>query len=129
LRRLLELAGINAALIEPSFGMEGEAGATPQTPPLKLSDSAWLVHNAGGIGVCGSRLAGVGLAMSEAGMDLGPVNEGTNVVVHAGDCGRATPYLMLGLAVAKAAELQKPTLVAHFQERQIAMSFVLPANV
>jgi len=129
LRRLLELAGINAALIEPSFEFGGEAEAPPQAPPLKLTDSAWLVHNAGGINVCGSRLAGVGLAMSEAGMDLGPVNEGTNVVVHAGDCGRATPYLMLGLAVAKAAELQKPTLVTHFQERQVAMSFVLPANV
>ena len=129
LRRLLELAGINAALIKPSFEFESEAETAPRKPPLKISGSAWLGHNAGGIGVCGSRLAGVGLAMSEAGMDLAPVNEGTNVVVHAGDCGRATPYLMLGLAVAKAAELQKPTLVAHFQERQVAMSFVLPANV
>ncbi|MBI5750627.1 MAG: hypothetical protein HZA59_00595 [Hydrogenophilales bacterium] len=128
LRRLLDLAGINAALIEPHFKFGDEAVEPSQTPPLKLADSAWLVHNAGGIAVCGSRLAGVGLALSEAGLDLAPVNEGTNVVVHAGDCGRATPYLMLGLAAAKAAKLQKPVLVTHFQTRQVAMSFVLPAS-
>ena len=132
LRRLLEQAGINATLIEPGFKFEGEADSeaapVPPEPPMTLNDSAWLVHNAGGIAVCGSRLAGVGLALSEAGMDLAPVNEGTNVVVHAGDCGRATPYLMLGLAVAKAAELQKPTLVTNFQAQQVTMSFVLPVS-
>lgn len=133
MRRLLELAGVNAALVEPSFDAAddaaGEADAAAKAPSMKLTDSAWLVHNAGGISVCGNRLAGIGLAMSDAGMDLGPVNEGTNVAVHAGDCGRATPYLMLSLAAAKAAELQKPALVTHFHERQVAMSFVLPPSV
>ncbi len=128
LRRVLELAGINAALIEPTFEFGGEASDEARPPALQLSDSAWLVHNAGGVAVCGSRLAGVGSALSDAGMDLNPINEGTNTVLHAGDCGRATPYLMLGLAAAKAAELQKPTLVTHFQARHVAMSFVLPAS-
>lgn len=127
LRRLLDVAGINAALIEPRFESGDEAEAAPQ-PPFKLADSAWLVHNAGGIDVCGSRIGGIGAALSDAGMDLDPINEGSNVAIHAGDCGRATPYLMLGLAAAKAAELQKPTLVTHFQARQVVMSFVLPAS-
>ena len=127
LRRLLELAGVNAALIEPNFDGEDKTAAAPASaPPLQLADSAWLVHNAGELSVCGSRLAGIGLAMSDAGMDLGAVNEGTNVVVYAGDCGRATPYVMLSIAVAKAAELQKPILVTHFQKQQVAMAFVLP---
>ena len=128
LRRLLELAGINAALVEPTFEFGGEVSDETRTPALQLSDSAWLIHNAGGVAVCGSRLAGVGSALSDAGMDLNPINEGTNTVLHAGDCGRATPYLMLGLAAAKALELQKPTLVTHFQARHVAVSFVLPAS-
>ena len=129
LRRLLDVAAINAALIELRFESGDEAEEPSQAPSPKLADSAWLVHNAGGIDVCGSRIGGIGAALSGSGMDLDPVNEGSNVVIHAGDCGRATPYLMLGLAAAKAAELQKPTLVTHFQARQVAMSFVLPANV
>ena len=94
----------------------------------KLGVTALLKNGAGGVAVCGSRLAGVGSAMNDAGMDLNPINEGTNTVLHAGDCGRATPYLMLGLAAAKAVELQKPTLVTHFQARHVAVSFVLPAS-
>ena len=122
---LLEQAGVNAALIEPRFeaAVESEAElALPQKP----SDSAWLVHNAGDLDVYGDRLASVSMAMRSAGIALSLTHEGTNVVEHAGDCGCATPYLMLALAAAKTAELKKPSLVTHFQAKHVAMSFVLP---
>ena len=130
LRHILERAGINAALIEPKFDLDGEASEeAPKTPPVQMNDSRWLVHNAGSVDVCGSRVGGIGLTLSGAGMDLDAVGEGSNVVEHAGDCGCATPYLMLALAAAKTAELQKPTLVTFFQGSQVTMSFVLPASV
>ena len=130
LRRILEQAGVNAALIEPTFAFNGEASKeAPKAPPVQMSDSTWLVHNAGSIDVCGSRIAGIGLALSGAGMDLDVASEGSNVAIHAGDCGCATPYLMLALAAAKTAQLQKPILVTFFQSRHVAMSFVLPTSV
>lgn len=130
LRRILERAGINAALIEPQFDIDGDASeAAQRTPSAQMSDSRWLVHNAGSVDACGSRIGGLGLALSGAGMDLDAVSEGSNVVEHAGDCGCATPYLMLALAAAKTAKLQKPVLVTFFQGSQVAMSFVLPARV
>jgi len=130
LRRILEVAGINAALIEPQFDFDGDASEAPKkAPPIQMSDSRWLVHNAGSIDACGSRIGGIGLALSGAGMDLDAVGEGLNVVAQAGDCGRATPYLMLALAAIKTAELRKPTLVTFFQGGQVGMSFVRPASV
>ena len=125
---LLEQAGVNAALIEPKFDAAADGEAEP---PLtqKLGDSAWVVHNAGNLEVYGNRLASVSTAMSGAGIALTLMHESTNVVERAGDCGCATPYLMLALAAAKTAELKKPSLVTHFQAKRVAMSFVVPPRV
>ena len=127
LSHVLEQAGINAALIEKPFETT-TAAPVELTAPQKIKDNGWVVHNAGTVDMYGSRLASISSAMSGAGIELALTHESTNVAT-AGDYGCATPYLMLALAAAKVAELQKPSLVTHFQTGQVAMAFVLPIKV
>lgn len=75
----------------------------------------WLVHNAGTPANCGARMAGIGVALLNHGIELDPLDEATNVSTAAGDLGDARSVGMLALAVAKAASTKSNALCVEFR--------------
>lgn len=106
--RSLELAGfcqavidralVNAGLRDLPFGEAAPKEAVPLSEHCR-----WLVHHAGGIERGGTRLAALGNALSYFAIDLDPVEEATNTVVHFGDVGRALPVLLAAMTLSRAA--------------------------
>lgn len=75
---------------------------------------SWLVHNAGTPGNCGTRMAGLGVALLEHGIELDPFEEATNISTSAGDLGDARGIGMLAVAVSKAAATEGAALCVEF---------------
>lgn len=85
-------------------GEDGESGGA----------CSWLVHNAGTPGNCGTRMAGLGVALLEHGIELDPFEEATNISTSAGDLGDARGIGMLAVAVSKAAATEGAALCVEF---------------
>lgn len=103
----------NAGLGEPKAAGNGSGNESAEKHEGK-PECSWLVHNSGTPASCGTRMAGVGMALSDHGIELDPFDEATNVSTTAGDLGDARSVGMLALAVAKAAATQGNALCVEF---------------
>lgn len=90
-------------------------------------DCNWLVHNSGTPASGGARMAGVGAALLDQGIDLDPFDEATNISTAAGDLGDARGVGMLALAVVKAAVTQGAALGVEFCGNEALSLFVARA--
>lgn len=103
----------NAGLGEPKAAGNGSGTESAEKKESK-PECSWLVHNSGTPANCGTRMAGVGMALSDHGIELDPFDEATNVSTAAGDLGDARSVGMLALAVAKASATQGNALCVEF---------------
>lgn len=126
LERAIGDAANNASLNTPAFIFEGEVEQRGEPVADLIGQSGWLVHNAGDIGFCGDRMAVLGSAIWQCGIELNPISQATNTVMTVGDCGAATRYVWLALAIQRVAEISKPALCVEFGQREIAINFVVP---
>lgn len=124
LQGLVERAQINAALIDCPF--EALPAAEPKQddePPV----CGWLVHNAGGVGCSGNRLAALGAALYNRGVSVDPIDMATNLVVQGGDYGQACGLALLAVTVARATEERAAVLCAEFLGADgIGLFFTVP---
>lgn len=121
-------AAIDASLIEPEFVFEGEVDSNGKADAKSISTCGWLIHNAGDVSVCGERLALLGVSMLQHDMEIDPINQATNTVMAVGDCGTASHWLSLALAIQRVANNHKPALCAVFNRSELLISFVLPVS-
>lgn len=126
---LLERAQINADLIDAPFSPEDPVAQEAKNEPKDEAAARceWLIHNAGPADSSGKRLAAIGTALSQRGIEVNPVDEATNVVSHIGDLGHAQSAAMLAVAVARAQSQKGPVALIDFDGRQVAFGFVTPA--
>lgn len=126
----LERAEVNAGLTPLPFLSEaesaaGEVGDEDEQPPPTCG---WLVHNAGGVGQAGARLAQLATALSHRGIHLELLDQGTNTATVVGDTGTANGVALLALASLRCATLEQPVLCAEFAgSNAAAISFAVPA--
>lgn len=122
---LLERARINAGLVASAPNDNGEADGEADG----TNECGWLVHNAGGVDCSGNRVASLGVALIRQGIDLDPIDAGTNVVVQIGDLGHAHSAGMLALTVAKAAANGAAALCAEYSgDEGLALYFAAPVG-
>ncbi len=120
---------ISASLHEPHFVFEDEVESTAVPSEHPIGETGWLFHNAGDIGYCGDRVAAMSLALWQAGIELNPVDQANNIVMALGDCGVATRYLTLALAIQRAAETGRPVLCMEWKKNgELAAGFIKPAT-
>jgi hypothetical protein len=126
---LIERAQIHAALLEPA-APDGEVRAAETVVEECASGSCeWLIHNAGDVDLAGNRLAALGVALYNRGIDLDPIGAATNITVRAGDFGLARSLAMLGMAVARVVDTGSHCLCAEFAgDSQLALYFAAPAE-
>ena len=110
---LLAQARRNAGLGETALADDGSKKESAESQN-RSTECGWLVHNSGTPAHCGVRMAGVGVALSDHGIELDPFDEATNVSTVAGNLGDAYSVGMLALAVAKAAATQGAALCVEF---------------
>jgi len=130
---LIERAQINATLVDLPFDASGDttkAAGANDNGNAALSCS-WLIHNAGGVDCSGSRLAALGVALLNRGIDVDPISEASNLTVRIGDLGQARSVAMLALTVARAASVQGAALCAEFAGNDsLGLSFaVVPSEI
>lgn len=124
---MIEQAQIDAGLVDVPFiaAVDNIEEERESAAPA----CGWLVHNAGGVDVCGKRLAGISVAMAKRGYDLDPIESATNVVIQIGDLGEARSVAMLAIAAARAADTSEPVLCAEFSGRDdVSLYFACPMN-
>lgn len=121
-------AAINASLKDLDFVFEGESEAESANAQSdnRITETGWLFHNAGDIGYCGDRMAAMSLAMWQSGIELNPVDQATNTVMVVGDCGVASRYVWLALALQRIASDGKPVLRVECAENELMADFVVP---
>lgn len=128
MQALIERAQIQAALLEPALP-EGEDVPLTQATSDELAAGRceWLIHNAGDVDRAGHRLAALGVALYNRGIDLDPIATATNITVRAGDLGLARSLTMLGMALAQVVETKGHCLCAEFVgDSQLALYFAVP---
>lgn len=112
MRLAMERAMVNAALLP---GMEATA-AEENSSEDEQYQCEWLVHNAGGVDVCGPRLAALGLALHGFSQEMNPVDEATNFPAKVGNLGAVLPLAMLAQVANKTEETQGPCCWIRFRE-------------
>ncbi|MDR2092228.1 MAG: hypothetical protein LBP58_02775, partial [Azoarcus sp.] len=122
LQAAIETAAIHAALREPPTGdsetrKDDKASDKPETEPEPL-DVGWLTHNSGGMAdpLAADRLVCVLRVLNGLGCELNVAQATGNLLVEHGDVGAAASVLMLAEALIRAAQLQKPVLLAEFRD-------------
>ncbi len=110
---LMAQARRNAGLGEATLA-DDASGAKKADNQGSHQECNWLVHNSGTPAYCGTRMAGVGVALSDYGIEIDPFEEGTNVSTAVGDLGDARSVGMLAVAVAKASATQGAALCVEF---------------
>jgi hypothetical protein len=118
---------------EASVKSEGpeKTEAQPLSSEARPLELGWLVHNAGDTKDAGMapRLVSITAALSNFGCEIDPQADAGNVVSEHGDTGAARDVLMLAEALIRAAQLQKPTLMAMFDDGGSAsLGFVRPVG-
>lgn len=121
-------AAINASLNELEFVFEDELEPTSAQMDSRIAETGWLFHNAGDISCCGDRMASMSLAMWQAGIELNPIDQATNTVMTVGDCGVATRYVWLALALQRAAIEGRPVLHIEHAQGELAVNFIVPLS-
>lgn len=120
---VLEKSRLSARLLDAPFQASEAPAAAEEPDPLACS---WLVHNAGGVDRSGHRLATLGLALINQGLEVDPIHAGTNLVAQAGDLGQARSVGLLAMAVARAAATGKAALAAEYQgDDHLALYFAV----
>ncbi|MGE5386314.1 MAG: hypothetical protein ACM3SV_10560, partial [Betaproteobacteria bacterium] len=118
----LEKSRISAGLLDSPFVAADNTPAPGEAAP----ECGWLVHNAGGVDCSGNRLATLGMALYQQGLEVDPIHAGSNLVVQTGDLGQARSLGLLAMAVARATANQAAALVAEFTtEEHVALYFVV----
>jgi transposase InsO family protein len=109
----IQAALIRAGLCEPppADANGGEEGAPPKPEEPVPLGLGWLVHDAEPDG-----LSALTSALYEFGSDLDPIKEIGNVMTEYGEVGEAHNVLLLAGALIRTAQLQKPVLIAKFDE-------------
>jgi hypothetical protein len=139
IRAALEDAQIDAGLRDWPFrdeaSVKDEEPEKDEAPPLsgetRPLELGWLVHDAGDAKDAGmaTRLVGITAALSHFGCEIDPQAGAGNVLNEYGNTGAARDVLMLAVALIRAAQLQKPTLVAMFDDGGSAsLGFVRPVD-
>lgn len=111
-RLAMERAMVNAALLPGMDATAAEEASSEDEP----SQCEWLVHNAGGVDVCGPRLAALGLALHGFSQEINPVDEATNFPAKVGNLGAVLPLAMLAQVANKTEEIQGPCCWIRFRE-------------
>lgn len=114
---------IRAGLRELPF--EGEKQKIEQAKPKEpeFLDLGWVVHNADP-----NSLGALTPALNSLGCELDPITEASNVVTEHGDAGEAREMLMLLESLIRVAQLQKPILIAGFDNNKgISIGLACPA--
>lgn len=109
---LIERAQVNARLVELPF--ESASESSGEVSSEVVPSCTWLIHNAGGVDCSGTRLAALGVALLNRGMDVDPISEASNLVVRIGDLGAARGVALLAMAIARGADTQGAALCAEF---------------
>lgn len=127
LQGLLEKARLSAGMVDSPFPSDGENAAVQavaqQAAEAPLCD--WLVHNAGSVERSGQRVAALGLALLNQGVEVDPIDAATNVTVQSGDWGQARSVGLLALAVARVAAGAGAVLTAEYPGlAEVATGFV-----
>jgi hypothetical protein len=114
---------IRAGLREPQpDAAGGEEGAPPKPKEPAPPNLGWLVHDAGPDG-----LAALAAALAGLGCELDPLGEASDVMAEHGDAGEVRGMLMLAESLIRAALLQKPVLMAGFDEsKNIVIGLACP---
>jgi len=111
---------ISAGLRELPFEEQKTEQAKPKES--EFLDLGWIVHTANR-----EYLGPLISALRDVGCELDPIAEASNVLMEHGDVGEARSMLMLAESLIRAAQLQKPVLVAEFNE-DISIGIALPPD-
>lgn len=107
----------------------GDASERVSTGSQGGGECGWVVHNSGTPSGCGVRMAGIGVALSDHGIELDPFDEATNLSTAAGDLGDAHGVGMLALSVTKAAATQRAVLCVDFcRDDALSLFFARPSE-
>jgi len=114
-------AFIHAGLRDLPLATE-EGAKTDAADESELPEFGWLVHNAPPI-----RLGALFCALRDSGCEIDPFVESVKLEKEHGNVGSAHSVMMLTGALIRAAQLQKPVLIAGFNEdNSLDISLVRP---